>query len=177
MSAWQSGQWGWVMTSMLKGHIWTLVLLFVCCVTLGKLLNLFEDQLFQAVSPTSWVYCEEHDRYPVNVLSFSFHKSLIYLPWTQMRWKEGWTEIFICSHSPSSLFTPAAPLLFPMPLARLFFNFSRHSQTQHLLQALAEMSRPIKSILWETVTHTLILPTTHPWSLSSLFFFIPLTIF
>ena len=103
-------------------------------------INFFTSK-WGAVSPTSWVYCEGDDRYPVNVLSLSFHKSLMYLPWTQMHWKEGWTENFICSHFPSSLFTPTAQLFFPMAFARLFFfNFPRHSQTQHLLQALAKMS-------------------------------------
>ena len=139
MPARQSGQWGWV-TPMLKRHIWTLVLFFVCCLTLGSYLTSLKINFFTpkwgAVSPTSWVYCEGDDRYPVNVLSLSFHKSLMYLPWTQMHWKEGWTENFICSRFPSSLFTPTAQLFFPMAFAQLFFfNFPRHSQTQHLLQA------------------------------------------
>lgn len=141
-------------------------------------INFFTSK-WGAVCPTLWVYCEGDDRYPVNVLSLSFHKSLMYLPWTQMYWKEGWTENCICSHSPSSLFTPTSLLFFPMAFACSSSSISpdtpRHSTSYRpwLKCHQADQVHPV----WNCNPHPDPPHHTPLITIISFFFFIPLTIF
>lgn len=140
---------------------------WLCCLLAGwpwisywiSLSTNFFTYKSERVTPILCVYCEGHGRCLVSFLPLSFHKSLVYFPWTKMKWTEH-------KHHRLGTSSSATHSSFPFPPVTLFFpSFSwlflfQMSRMEHLLQALSKKVIIISNVklqptLWPSLPHTL----------------------